>query len=69
MAKWAITYNGFGTEGASTAYQWNHTHINSHSSEPVYGDDGVSIETIRHQINGTALLSAKRETVAAIENR
>ena len=62
MAKWAITYNGFGTEGASTAYQWNHTHINSHSSEPVYGDDGVSIETIRHQINGTALLSANTDS-------
>jgi len=58
MAKWAITYNGFGTEGASAPFQWSHVHVNSQSSEPVYGDDGISVETVRHTINGTALISA-----------
>ena len=61
MAKWAITYNGFGTEGATAPFQWSHVHVNSQSSEPVYGDDGISVETVRHTINGTALISANSD--------
>ena len=61
MAKWAITYNGFGTEGASASYQWSHINVTSQSSEPVMGEDQVSIETVRHTIRGTALLSANTD--------
>lgn len=62
MAKWAITYNGFGTEGASAAYQWSHINVNNQSSEPVMGEDQVSVESVRHTIRGTALISANTDS-------
>ena len=67
MAKWAITFNGFGTEGETDADRWTHVNVSSYASEPIFGDDGISIETVQHTISGTALLSATTE--AAFRNK
>ena len=61
MAKWAITYNGFGTEGETVTDRWSHVNVNSMSSEPVYGSDGVSLESVTHTIAGTAMISQTTE--------
>jgi len=58
MAKWAITYNGFGSAGdAAEHLDWSHVNVQSVKSSPVFSDDGISIETTRHVITGTALIS------------
>ena len=56
MAKWSVTYNGFGSEGASQ-YKWSHVNITSQTSEPVFSPDEISVESVRHTISGTALIS------------
>ncbi|QDP54680.1 MAG: hypothetical protein Tp1124DCM412911_16 [Prokaryotic dsDNA virus sp.] len=61
MAKWAVTFNGFGSEGASQ-HTWSHVNIKSQSADPVFSDDGISIETTKHTITGTALISETTES-------
>ena len=60
MAKWSVTYNGFGSEGAAQ-YTWSHVNITSQASEPVFSPDGISVETVKHTISGTALISEATE--------
>ena len=58
MAKWAITYNGFGSAGSTeTHHDWTHVNVQSLKSTPVMSDDGISIETTKHSMVGTALIS------------
>ena len=65
MAKWAITYNGFGSNGASAAYQWSHVNVSSMQATPVFAEDGISLETTKHTFVGTALLSANTDAAFA----
>ena len=60
MAKWSVTYNGFGSEGA-VQHTWSHVNITSQASEPVFSPDGISVETVKHTISGTALISETTE--------
>jgi len=60
MAKWAVTYNNFGSEGAAQ-HTWSHVNIKSQTADPVFSDDGISIETVKHTITGTALISETSE--------
>ena len=67
MPKWNIIYNGFGSQvsglggvpGATS--RWNHVKVQTQRSVPVYSTDGVSIETMRHTITGTALITSDTE--------
>ena len=61
MAKWSVTYNGFGSEGAAQ-HTWSHVNITSQSMEPIFSSDGISIETNKHTIVGTALISETTES-------
>ena len=56
MAKWSVTYNDFGSEG-NAQYQWSHVNITSQTSEPVFSPDEISVESVKHTISGTALIS------------
>lgn len=69
MSKWNIIYNGFGSNVVSrlagdeppSQFRWDHVHVTSMQSTPVMADDGVSTETIKHTINGTAMISETTE--------
>jgi hypothetical protein len=65
MAKWAITYNGFGSNVASASLQWTHVNVTGMQSSPVFAEDSISIESTKHVITGTAMLSANTDSAFA----
>lgn len=67
---WAITYNTFGSEGATDPFKWTQLSIKSYRSEATYASDNVTLESTRHEINATALLHSATESglTTLIEN-
>jgi hypothetical protein len=66
MGNWAIDYNGFGSD----AGDWTALHIAELNCEPVFAEDGVTIETHKHTISGTALIKGANDaaTITAIND-
>lgn len=51
---WEITYNGFGSADGD----WAQIQITEYRAEPVLAGDGQTVETLRHVMVGTAMITA-----------